>query len=225
MKYMKRILAALLALQLFLPVMTMPAQAAAVKNGLVKVRDTSDEFVKDYNYYFYKKGTMVKKQWKTIREKGKKYKYYFGKKGAANKAKALFDGSYNVKVFRINGKKYGFDMNAHLVSEGIYVDQASKIWVFKKGGVYDNQTTKALRNRFKNYDAGGIRSTELYDELVCTLGKPVSESTAVPCASWDGLDFAEFTVVVLNYNCYSVQLLRRDKTGEYGVLGFFADKP
>lgn len=223
MKYLKRILAALLALLLFLPVMTTPSEAA-VKNGLVKVKDNSDEFVKDYNYYFYKNGSMVKKAWKTVRVKGKRYKFYFGRKGAANKAKAVFDQSYNVKLFRINGKKYGFDMDAHLVSPGIYVDKDSKIYVFKKGGVYDNQAAKTLRNRFKAYDKGGRRSTELYDELVCTIGKPLSETTGDPCASWDGLEFSEFSVIIMKYEHFSVQLLRRNKTGEYGVLGFFSEK-
>ena len=99
---------------------------AAAKSGLVKKKN---------KYYFYKKGKPLKNKWKTIKVDGKKYRFYFGKNGAAYRAGSLYLNAYNVKVYKIGGKKYGFDSNSHRVAAGIYVDGSYRFLVFGKGHV------------------------------------------------------------------------------------------
>ena len=107
----------MLLVQIMVLGLLMPASAQADEpNGLVNVND---------KYYFYSNGKAVHNKWIKAPVDGVMQKFYFGKSGAACKAGRLYENAYNVKLFRIKGVKYGFDMNSFLVKPGIYVNGAS----------------------------------------------------------------------------------------------------
>ena len=194
-------------LQLVVFGMAVPASVhAGTLNGLVK---------KGKTYYFYKKGKKLKNKWKTCKIDGKKQKLYFGKKGAAYRAGSLYENAYNVKIFKIKNKKYGFDNNGFLVKKGVYVNGSFKILAFKKKGVYDEKKTKKLRSKLKI----GKISKKMYDKVTSVLGKPLSVSRSDSCTPWNDED--SFTDVVLDYGHYDVQLIQNDRTKEYMLDGYF----
>lgn len=206
MKQIKKILFATLIVAMTL-VMGFSAMAAT-KKGLVK---------KGKNFYFYKNnGKMLVNKWKTIREKGKKYKFYFGKNGKAYKADMPFDKTYVVKVKKIDGTQYGFDTAAHMVKGGPYVDQKGRLWVFKKDGQYDAETTKALRNAVSFGEVG----TDLKERIIAAFGEPVKEETYDSCDKWNGTEEDKFTDILMYYSYFQIQLVKNEKTGEYKMNGF-----
>ena len=190
-----------------------PVQAqAAAKSGLVK---------KGSKYYYYKKGKKLINKWKKVKQKKVKYKFYFGKKGAAYKASNPFNKAYNVKLFKIGKKKYGFDNKSHLVAPGVYVDSKSKIYAFGKKGVYDSKTTKDLRSRF----ASGKRSKTLLADLEKALGEPlktvVEKNSCNDAAKWNNDSYID---VVLQYKYFEVIMVQNEKTGEYAIDCFLSRK-
>lgn len=209
MKKYGRICLAVLFAMLLLTAAGIAAPAsvqAGTPAGLVKKGNT---------YYFYHKGKKVKNKWKSVTIDGQKQKLYFGKKGAAYRAGSLFENAYNVKLFKIKKKQYGFDMNSFLVKKGVYVNGSYKIMAFKKNGEYDKKKTKTLRGKLKI----GKISKKMYDTVTSALGKPRSVSRSDSCSPWNEKD--SFTDVVLNYGHFEVQLIQNDRTGEYMLDGYF----
>ena len=189
-----------------------PAQAA-VKKGLVK---SGGKY-----YYYNKKGEKTINKLKTLKQNGKKYVFYFGKNGAAFKAANSFDKTYNVKLFKIGKKQYGFDQYSHRVKPGIYVDSMSKIFVFNAKGVYDSKKSKTLRGKFKSVYDGGPKSKTLVDDIISVLGKPLKqEGGQKSCGGWDPDD--SFTDMHLYYKYFEVQIFHNETTGEYGLNNFFS---
>lgn len=204
MKHVKKIL---LGVLIVVMAMSMSLTAfAAVKKGLVK---------KGGKYYYYKSGKMVRNTWKTV----KKNRYYFGKNGAAYKAAKPFDGTYNVKICKIKGKKYGFDAKSHLVAEGTYVDDRSRIWVFTGKGRLDDAKTAELRSMFP---ADQI-SADLYDRVITAFGEPATPvEYAQSCGGWNQDD--SFKDVIITYKYFQVQLILNETAKTYKFTGFFSVK-
>lgn len=180
---------------------------AASKKGLVK---------QGKKYYFYKNGVKIKKKWKKVSVDGVKYRFYFGKNGAAYRAKSLFLNAYNVKLFKIGKKKYGFDNYSHAVAPGIYVDGSSRIYVFEKKGVYNNKKTLALRKALPK----GQISADMYSRVIAQLGQPKKVKEGNSCSGWNTVD--PFTDISLEYEHFEVQLVRNDKTKAYKLNNYFS---
>lgn len=180
---------------------------AASKKGLVK---------QGKKYYFYKNGAKIKKKWKKVSVNGVKYRFYFGKNGAAYRAKNLFLNAYNVKLFKIGKKKYGFDNYSHAVAPGIYVDGSSRIYVFEKKGVYNNKKTLALRKALPK----GQISADMYSRVIAQLGQPKKVKEGNSCSGWNAVD--PFTDITLEYEHFEVQLVRNDKTKAYKLNNYFS---
>ena len=225
MKTMKRLLVMLV---LILSVLSVPAQAAA-KKGLVntplkksnmyQIRDKKSRKLFG-TYSFYKAGKPVKNKWKTV----KGNKYYFGKKGVAYKANPTFDKTIDVKVFRIKGKKYGFDSCSHLVGKGIYGTSARTLLVFDEKGMLDQAATDALHAKIPSKIGTTVR-----DDVISLFGKPLKEDEAKSCgpSPWDasfgeGADALNRPVwdVSLFYEHFRVDLIYNKDNGEYHVEGF-----
>ena len=209
-KFRKICLALMLALTMqaaVVPALPAAQTWAASRKGLVK---------SGKKYYYYKKGAKIKKKWKTVSVKGVKYRFYFGKNGAAYRAKNLYLNAYNVKLFKIGKKKYGFDNYSHVVAPGIYVDGSSKIYVFGKKGVYSNKKTKALRAALPK----GKISTDMYSRVIAKLGRPKKVTEANSCNGWNATD--PFTDLSLVYSHFEVQLVRNDRTKEYKLNNYFS---
>ena len=197
----------MLLVQIMVLGLLMPASAQADEpNGLVNVND---------KYYFYSNGKAVHNKWIKAPVDGVMQKFYFGKSGAACKAGRLYENAYNVKLFRIKGVKYGFDMNSFLVKPGIYVNGAFQLMAFGKNGKYNEAKTKKLR---KKLPIGKI-SKGMYKKVISTLGKPLSVSFSDSCSPWKST--GSFTDVKMTYNHFEVQLIREDRTKQYMLDGFF----
>jgi len=209
-------LLSVLTLCLAVSVICTPVTAqAAAKKGLVK---------KGSNYYYYKKGKKITNKWKKIKQDGVKYKFYFGKKGKAYKAKSLTNKAYNVKLFKIKGKKYGFDNKARRVivdasagkAAGVYVDNKNKIYVFNKKGIYDSKASKALRKTFGSYRSTKVKSKTLRDDVIKAFGEPLQEKMENCCSDvrWNDDPYQD---VILTYKYFEVDLVYNEKTQEYAV--------
>ena len=186
---------------------TAPAQAA-VKNGLMTSKKTGKIF-------YYENGKRLKNSWKTIKVSGKKQKFYFGKDGSAYKAKANIFGFYNVKVFTVGKKKYGFDMDGHLVSGGIYVDSKQNILAFTSTGKYNAKKTKSLQKKFRPFDVSHKVSWDLLKQVKKAFGKPLRKEISKTCKPWNSTD--TFEDVKLIYKHFEVQLVHNKTTGEYAL--------
>ncbi len=209
-KFRKICLALMLALTLqaaVVPALPAAQTWAASRKGLVK---------SGKKYYYYKKGSKIKNKWKKVSVKGVKYRFYFGKNGAAYRAKSLFLNAYNVKLFKIGKKKYGFDNYSHAVAPGIYVDGSSRIYVFEKKGVYSDKKTKALRAALPK----GKISTDMYSRVIAKLGRPKKVTEGNSCSGWNAVD--PFTDLSLVYEHFEVQLVRNDKTKAYMLNNYFS---
>ena len=212
MKKVGRIsLAVLFAMLLQLAVLGLAAPAsvqAGTKEGLVKEGST---------YFFYSKGKKVKNKWMSLVIDGQKQKLYFGKNGKANRAGSLYENAYNVKLFKIGKKQYGFDMNSFLVKGGVYVNGSFKIMAFKKNGVYDEKKTKKIQKKLKT---GVIKKNSgNYNLVKRVLGKPISESRSDSCSPWNEKNV--FEDVVLNYGYFEVQLIYNVDTNQDMLDGYF----
>ena len=209
-KFRKICLTLMLALTLqaaVVPALPAAQTWAASRKGLVK---------SGKKYYYYKKGSKIKNKWKKVSVKGVKYRFYFGKDGAAYRAKSLFLNAYNVKLFKIGKKKYGFDNYSHAVAPGIYVDGSSRIYVFEKKGVYSDKKTKTLRAALPK---GKIR-TDMYSRVIAKLGRPKKVTEGNSCNGWNAVD--PFTDLSLVYEHFEVQLVRNDKTKAYMLNNYFS---
>ena len=209
-KFRKICLALMLALTMqaaVVPALPAAQTWAASRKGLVK---------SGKKYYYYKKGSKIKNKWKKVSVKGVKYRFYFGKNGAAYRAKSLFLNAYNVKLFKIGKKKYGFDNYSHAVAPGIYVDGSSRIYVFEKKGVYSDKKTKALRAALPK----GKISTDMYSRVIAKLGRPKKVTEGNSCSGWNAVD--PFTDLSLVYEHFEVQLVRNDKTKAYMLNNYFS---
>ena len=180
---------------------------AAARKGLVK---------SGKKYYYYQKGVKIKNKWKNVSVNGEKHRFYFGKNGAAYCAKNLFLNAYNVKLFKIGKKKYGFDNYSHVVAPGIYVDGSSRIYVFEKKGAYSDKKTKELRTALPK----GQISTDMYSRVIAQLGQPKKITEGLSCSGWNAED--PFTDLSLVYEHFEIQLVRNDKTKEYMLNNYFA---
>lgn len=196
---------------LLLLVMGAGTTHAAVKNGLV-TRPSG-------NIYYYQKGKLLKNSWKTVTVKKKRYKYFFGKNGAAYKAGANRHGYYNVKVFTVGKKKFGFDSDGHLVSKGIYVDNNQKILAFTSTGKYNENRSKSLRRKFRIFEETHKVSKDFYRQVRKAFGKPVRQETRDGCTRWNSTD--EFELICLIYKHFEIELTHDVTTGEYAISGFF----
>ncbi|MCD8336643.1 MAG: hypothetical protein LUD18_05080 [Lachnospiraceae bacterium] len=201
MKRMKRFLKKALLLILCLAMMQTPAVSnvlggtsitaqAATKNGLVK---------KNGKYYYYKNGVKLKNTWKTVTKTSSSGKtttnrYYFGSNGAAVMATTTMDCTYNIKLKTINGKKYGFDTKARLVS-GTYVnEETGKLYYFSSKGVYKEAKTKKLR-------AAAKRGSDLA-KLVKLLGTPKKRTESNSCLI---LGYTDITLTYAHFTVYGLR--------------------
>lgn len=166
-------------------------------------------------FFFDAKGAKVRNQWETVLVDGQKFKFYFGKNGAAYKARRLYEDAYNVKLFKIGKKQYGFDNLSHLAAPGNYVNDRYQFVAIGKNGVYNASKTKKLRNTIKP----GKKGKNIYNLVVKTLGKPVSVDRSPSCSPWNEKD--SFTDVLLVYPHYEVQLIQNDRTKEYLLDNYF----
>ena len=203
---------------------------AAQKKGLKK---------EDGKYYFYSKGKKVTNKLKKVSQKKGTYYFYFGKDGAAYQAKMIGEKNdegkivnvlYNVKLFRIGNKQYGFDCYGHRVEKGIYVDSKSKLYVFDKKGVYNKKKTQALRKReeLARSSHGIPRSTDLYDRVIEVLGEPVKVvRNPGSCNGWNvgdpftGEGGDAYTDVHVYYDYFEVELVYDEDTKEYALNEFY----
>lgn len=201
---------ALLALTFAVSVFGPASVQAAKKTGLVKAGG---------KYYYYQNGAKLKNKWKSAKgDDGKVYRFYFGKKGAANKAPTVFNKAYNVKLFKVGKKKYGFDNLSHLAKPGYYVTSKNELVVIGKKGIYNAKKTKELRRELKP----NKKSKGLYSKVIKTFGKPTSELESNSCNEWNATD--PFTDVTLIYPYFDVDMTRNDKTKEYIINGIFTSE-
>lgn len=213
MKRWKRVLLFLLCLMMLqAPILsdytgiTATTVQAATKNGLVK---------KGKNYYYYKKGKMVKNAWKTVKTtvngKTVKYRYYFGKNGKAYRATTSYNCTYNVVIKKVNGKKYGFDTKGRLAA-GVYADEektAENLYYFNAKGVYNAKKTKALNAVAK--EGGDLAA------LVALLGEPESRTEADSCL------IAGYTDITLTYEHFSILALRAPESTEETIYAIYTE--
>ena len=192
---MKRLRKIMFVLLVFVMAAGLSLTAQAAKN---KLKNKGGTFGK---YYYYKSGKMQKKTWRNFKQKGVKYRFYFGKNGVAYRAKKPFDGRYNVKVYKIKGKQYGFDTMSHLVAGGTYADTTGKIWVFQENGQLDSTATNALRSTFPQQ----LEGTDLYDKVISQFGEPLSVDKDDSCNGWNTTD--SFKDYMINYKYFQVQLV------------------
>lgn len=185
-------------------------QVQAARKGLVK---------KGSVYSFYQNGKKIKNKWKTVKEDGRKYRFYFGKNGNAYRAGKLYRNAYNVKLFRIGKKQYGFDSNSHLAPSGTFLDGSFRFVAIGRNGIYLEPKTKKLRSGMKTYQETGKVSAQTYDKVVSLLGKPSSVKRSSSCSPWNEQD--SFTDVLMVYPHFEVQLIQNDRTGEYALDGYF----
>ena len=166
-----------------LSIATEASEKKVYKNQLVEVQIKKSN-PKDYNYYYYnKKGKKVKNTWKKV----KSAKYYFGKNGKAYKAKKVKFFKENVIVKKIKGVSYGFDANAHLVSQGVYVTAGyknSQVYYFDKKGKVNAEITQKIKTASKQ----GSDSKELRQLLATYAGKPVKTYDADICMLYNGVE-------------------------------------
>lgn len=174
--------------------------AATVKSGLTKING---------KYYYYKNGKKIKNKWKTIKTtvngKTVSYRYYFGSNGAAYAAKKRAGVTYCFAVKTINGKKYGFDTQGHML-KGIYVSSKEKFYVFNaKTGVY-NATRSAKFNKAAKYKKSAATLRKLLKAQT-----PVKTQTSSSCFYTGGTD------IVITYDHYVVNYCR-NKTGKKEIF-------
>ena len=212
--FQKRWMLLTACLVVFLTVLLAAPEAvqAATKNGLVVRKMTG-------KVYYYKNGKLLKNTWKNVTIKKKTYRYYFGKNGAAYKAPENLFGFYDVKIFTVGKKKYGFDTEGHLVKGGIYVDSNSRIRVFTSSGKYNEKKTKSLSKAFKTFDVTHEVSRNLLKKVKKSFGKPKKTEVSNSCKPWNTSDV--FEDIKLIYAHYEVQLVHNKTTGEYALNGFF----
>ena len=96
------------------------------------------------------------------------------------------------------------------------MDQKGRLWVFKKDGQYDAETTKALRNAVSFGEVG----TDLKERIIAAFGEPVKEETYDSCDKWNGTEEDKFTDILMYYSYFQIQLVKNEKTGEYKMNGF-----
>ena len=172
-------------------------------------------------YYFNKKGKLQVSQFKTLEVKKKTYTFYFGANGAAYKA-AKNAYSVYMKVFKINGKEYGFDENCHMVT-GPWVTAKEKAYVFKDSGVCDTAKTKKLRKLVKYNKT----SKTLVTDIEKVLGKPEKMTESSSCNPFPDAngkydkdkDYVDYS---MRYPHVDIQLTKNTKTGVYLMNGMFA---
>ena len=189
---------------------TSAVQAEAVQEGFEK---------KSGHCFYYQDGKKVTNTWKSLEADGGRYRFYFGKNGAAYQAKKLYKDAYNVKLYKIERKQYGFDNYAHLAGPGIYLDSMYRFVVLGKGGVYDAKKSGKLRRQLRIYSDVRKVSKKMYNHVVSLLGKPVSVRRSSSCDPWNSKD--KFTDVTLYYDHYEVLLIRNNRTKEYALSGYF----
>ncbi|MCC8067115.1 MAG: hypothetical protein LIO94_08455 [Clostridiales bacterium] len=183
---------------------------AATKNGLVK---------KNGKYYYYKDGKKLKNTWKTVTTtsssgKKTKNKYYFGANGAAIMATSVMDSTYTIKTKTINGKKYGFDTKARMVT-GLYVNETnSKFYYFNAKGVYNAKKTQKLRKASK-------RGSDLA-ALVKLLGEPNKRTESNSCITVEETGDV-YIYITLQYDTFTVTGLRAPDSEEETVYALFAN--
>ena len=182
----------------------------AKQNGLVK---------KGKNYYYYKDGQIINNSWQTLKTKDGQFRFYFGENGIAYHAKHMYKNAYNVKLYRIGKKQYGFDNKSHLANPGIYVSSTYQFLVIGNNGLYNAQETRKLRNLMKTYSETGEIGTGIYDRVISILGEPISVNRSMSCNPWNDTDL--FTDVNMIYEYYEVQLVQNDRTGEYVLDNYF----
>ena len=173
-------------------------------------------------YYFCENGSDLLNSWKTLYVGGSSETFYFGADGAAYCAERMEDGSYNVQVFSIQGKRYGFDNAGHLLERGIYVNHHYQLFVFDKKGIYNQKATKKLRKTLKPYSKTGKVSRDFYRLVLKKLGKPLKTVRSNSCSPLNERD--SFTDVVLKYRYFEVQLIQNKRTKEYAIDNFFPCK-
>lgn len=161
------------------------------KKGLVKIKG---------KYYFYSKGSKLKKKWKTV----KGYRYYFTKSGAA---------ATGVKL--INGKYYYFNSKGHLRKKaGMVTWNGKKYYVTEKGRVLTG--VQLIKGKFYSFSAKGVyssakskkmRAAAVYEkdfsELKALIGNPLKSEYLAGCygSGEDGiLTYKNFTVYTYREN-------------------------
>ncbi len=200
MKRIKKILTLVLCL-LMVQTVALPAVApttvqAAVKNGLKKERG---------NYYYYVNGKKVTNKWVSVSKttNGKKVtnRYYFKSNGAAYRSPVDEYCTYNIAMYKINGKWYGFDHGGKL-ARGVRTDIQGRIWVLDSNGLLNSKKTVALRNAVKNNDLKTVSAM---------LGKYEKRTITSSCLQANSKDYGFY------YHCVVLTVIRNNKTGKNTV--------
>lgn len=196
--------------------MSLSAAAAAkttVKSGLQK---------ESGKYYYYVKGVKIRNKWKSIKEGKKTWRYYFGKTGAAYTASVPDENyTYNVKVYTIGKKKYGFDTEGHMVT-GLQLvkklNSAGKtkkqtLYYFTSKGIYKEVKTKKIRKLLKH----GMKSSSFITDLKKLAGKATKiKRFKDSCNAPDGNN-PEWRDVSIYYGGLEIVAVYHVTTGEYFV--------
>lgn len=186
--------------------------------GLQKVKESGET-----ERYYLKSGRVVTNRFKTLKDGTKKYRFYFGKDGKAYRAEGnSYMSTTQVKLFKINGKKYGFDENAHM-AKGLWSTKENKLCYFEDSGVLNLTKSKVYRKAAKV----GRKSKTLPKQLKKVFKKPKKTQKSDSCNPFDvknaenlsSKQMKKYVGYVWTYDHISMSMTKNKSTGVYYMEG------